>query len=451
MDVKAYSKIVFFSCGAALLMGTLFSIKLSQFTGVTNEYDLKRLLVIVCLSIFSIFLIFVKNVEFRAFSREAKILAAIAICAVSYSSIISKHPFFSFVEVINYGLLLIAFGVFTVCIRALKIETFYFSFYIYVLLFSIFTLSKYLLFLLFFYIDAKGFNINGLIYGYVNVRFFNQLQVMLIPMLFFPIFKSSYQKYITVSILILSLHWVVLLQSEARGAILSLICASGLICFFISRNNRRKFISTSAKGLALGIMFWLIFIIIIPSWLMDIENLQLRTSSSGRIDLWLFSLKSVMDSVWFGFGPMSFAWAEGKPLYNAHPHNSVVQLLYECGLITCSILVIGVIYYLSQSMRKLREEKLQMNAPALLSFLAGIIYSLFSGIIVMPFSQIMLVFFAAVIYQKEGASYNRIEINVLIILLISTLIGCYVILSTYQHEQLLPALFPRMWLHGLIG
>lgn len=54
MESKAYSKIVLVICGAGFLLGTLFSINFSRLVGVSNEYDIKRLIVIFCICFFSI-------------------------------------------------------------------------------------------------------------------------------------------------------------------------------------------------------------------------------------------------------------------------------------------------------------------------------------------------------------------------------------------------------------
>ncbi|WP_394498124.1 O-antigen ligase family protein [Shewanella sp. ENK2] len=319
----------------------------------------------------------------------------------------SKNPFFSGIELIYNGLLLIYFAFFVICMRALEKNKLYFGVYLYFLFFSIFTFVKYLLFLVFFYFDAKSFNIHELVYGYVNVRFFNQLQVMIIPILFWPFFHPECKRYKLASIIIISLHWVVLLQSEARGAALSLIISTGVLGYFLPSEKRFKLFFTSVKAFLFGGVLWLILIIIIPNWLMNVENLQLRTGSSGRIDLWFYSVKSIVDNIWFGFGPMSFAWAEGKPLYNAHPHNSVIQLLYEYGVVTWSVIVFGVFYFLRGKIQGLKCEYFQKTTPFLLSIFSGLIYSLFSGVIVMPFSQILLVFLVALVCHEGGLDITR--------------------------------------------
>ncbi|MGI2106986.1 O-antigen ligase family protein [Shewanella frigidimarina] len=451
VQLKTYSRGLLIVSACFFLLGTIFAVKFARLVGVESEYDIKRIIVIGCVWLFSLGLCFVKDIEFIRFSTATKAFVGIFFTLAVSSALLSKHPFWSGIEIANIALLICAFIFFVISIRTFEKDTIYFWVYTSFLLFSVFTFVKYILFLLFSYADAQSFDIHGLISGYVNVRFFNQLQVMVMPLLFLPFFSQNLARFKSISFIVISLHWTVLLQTEARGAILSLILASSLIMFFLSAVSRKQFIFTLLQTILLGIFLWLVFIIIIPYWLMDSANLQIRTTSSGRIDLWFYILQSIPEHLWFGFGPMSFTWAEGKPLPHAHPHNAVMQLLYEYGVITCIAITTWVISRVYNRLVMLKQLKNVSIIPIVYAVLAGLIYSLFSGVAVMPFAQILFVFMLSMLMQYGGNNDCKLGIltRIGLFLLISA-ISC-LLLATYKHQELLPAMFPRIWVNGLIS
>lgn len=451
MQLKTYSKGLFIVSACFFLLGTVFATKFADLVGIDSEYDIKRIIVIGCIWLFSLGICFVKNIEFIRLSIATKALALIFFTFAICSALLSKHPFWGAIEIANIGLLICAFIFFVISMRAFERDTVHFGVYACFLLFSVFTFVKYILFLLFSYADAQSFDIHGLISGYVNVRFFNQLQVMVMPLLFLPFFKQDLAKFRSVSFIVISLHWMVLLQSEARGGMLSLILASSFVSYFLCKDNRKRFIFTILQTIFAGFCLWLLFIIIIPSWLMDSANFQIRTSSSGRLDLWLYSLESIPERIFLGFGPMSSTWAEGKPLPHAHPHNSVMQLLYEYGVIICIACILWVVSRAYNKLQALTQVENVSLCPIIYAVLSALIYSLFSGVVVMPFAQILLVFLVAVLVQYVGRDFYQVGKLTRVMLFSGVSVASYVVLMTYKHEELLPALFPRIWVNGLIS
>ncbi|WP_282109361.1 O-antigen ligase family protein [Shewanella algicola] len=453
VKLDVYAKSVFLTSICFLLAGTLFATQLKHATLIDNEYDIKHWLVVSFVWLFSFLLCFVKDAELPKFSPVTKLFSCVFFVLAICSTFASKHPFWSLVEVSNIVLLINAFLIFTVSLRAINRDSLLFGGYSLFLLFSIFTFTKYILFLIFSYVDGLSFNIHGLISGYVNVRFFNQLQVMILPILFQPFFNSKLSKFESISFVVISLHWAVLLQTEARGGLLSLIFAACLIILFLSKDSRKKFTVALFKTILGGVFLWLVFIIIIPYWLMNSENLQLRTTSSGRVDLWLYVIKSISEHLWLGFGPMSFAWADGKPLPNAHPHNSIMQLLYEYGIITCVAITTWVISRAYKPLVMLKQLNNISMVPIVYAVLAGIIYSLFSGVAVMPFAQVLFVFMVAMLMLcgTPDTDTNKFGLLTRIGLFLLVSAASCLLIMTYGHPELKPAMFPRIWVNGLIS
>ncbi|WP_241904941.1 O-antigen ligase family protein [Shewanella sp. 10N.286.52.C2] len=451
IQLKTYSKLVFISFVCVLLLGTVFAGDFTPFVGVDSQYDIKRMLVVFFICLSSLGLCFVKEVEFIRVSKVTASFLGIFLSLAILSALYSKHPFWGMLEIANMGLLLCAFLIFTTSIKALNREKFFLGLYLCALLFSIFTFIKYILFLLFSYADAQSFDIHGLISGYANVRFFNQLQVMVIPLLFLPYFCQNLTKFKRFLFIVLSLHWLVLLQTQARGGMLSLILASSLIAFFLSQHTRQQFISIVLKTIMAGVVLWLVFIIAIPHWLMESSNFQLRTTSSGRVDLWLYILTHIPESLWLGFGPMSFTWAEAKPLPHAHPHNLIMQILYEYGAISCVAFTAWCVNRLYSRLDSIQQQTIPGITPIVFAVLSGLICSLFSGVAVMPFAQLALVFLVAILAQFDSCHVYKAALHTRVVLFVSVVLMGSLLFMTYKSDELLSALFPRIWVNGLIS
>jgi O-Antigen ligase. len=184
---------------------------------------------------------------------------------------------------------------------------------------------------------------------------------------------------------------------------------------------------------------------------MKTTTFQMRTGSSGRLDLWLYVLHAMPESLWLGFGPMSFTWAEGKPLPHAHPHNSIMQLLYEYGVISAMVCITWAGRSIYKRLRYLQQTMDLTLIPTVYALLSGLCYSLFSGVVVMPFAQLLLVFVIAMQIQGNTFQFYKVGIWIKIILFLVVSVMTLVLMTSYKHEELLPALFPRMWVSGLIS
>ncbi|GIU46460.1 hypothetical protein TUM3794_39080 [Shewanella colwelliana] len=449
MELKTYSWALLSAFVCIFLLGTIFGFDLSYV--VDNEYDLKRVLVIGFVWLSSLFFVAVKDIEVIRLSLVTKLCLSSFFILATCSAFYSIHPFWGVVELCNLVLLVAAFFLFVTSIRITGRDRLYLGVYFGFLFFSVLTLVKYILFLVFSYADEQSFDIHGLLSGYVNVRFFNQLQVMIVAMLLLPFCYQDLTKFKRVSIAIISLHWAVMLQTEARGAILSLISAFCVMLYFITADIRMRMARTMFITLLIGAFLWLVFIIAIPYWLMGSIDLQIRTASSGRLDLWYYVLTSMSEHFWLGWGPMSFTWAESKPLPNAHPHNSIMQILYEYGAIAAVLLVSWAFNLVYRWLTWIKSSQSISSIPVTYAVLSALIYSLFSGITVMPFAQLMLVFLIAMQIQCREASFIKVQVWPKVFTFLLVTVASLMLLSTYKHEELLPALFPRIWINGLIG
>ena len=351
-------------------------------------------------------------------------------------------------------------------------------FFGFALFFSICIAVKFFLLLFFHALDANRPDVHSLVAGFMNVRFFNQLQVMLLPLLCLSFYIEPLKKYKRAAMLAFSVQWLILLQSEARGALLAIVFAAVVVYRFLPANLGKTFVLPMLKAVVFGTLLWLVLIIIIPLFIFDSPIWQLRTNSSGRIDMWIYILQAIPERIGLGYGPMSFAWAEARPLPNAHSHNALMQFLYEFGVVAFILLVswsLIILWSILKRLTLLREkvgekpsEHLAKNSQSSLetgshiciekdttdivlafALFALWIYAMFDGVIVMPLSQALLVSLLAVNCRQYAP---RVIILSWKVVLMAAVITCAALLiASLGDTALNPQMYPRLWLTGIIN
>ncbi|MEL4255913.1 O-antigen ligase family protein [Shewanella xiamenensis] len=308
----------------------------------------------------------------------------------------------------------------------------------------------------------------------MNVRFFNQLQVMLLPLLCLSFYIEPLKKYKRAAMVTFSVLWLILLQSEARGAVLALVVAAVVVYRFLSTDLRKGFIRPILKAVAFGTLLWLVLIIIIPLFIFDSPIWQLRTNSSGRIDMWIYILHAIPERIGLGYGPMSFAWAEARPLPNAHPHNALMQFLYEFGVVAFILATSWSLIILWSILKRLTllgekpSEHLGKNSQSSLdtgshigiendttdivlvfALLTLWIYAMFDGVIVMPLSQALLVALLAV--NCRHYQPRVIALPWKVVLMAVVIISGALLITSLGDTALNQQMYPRLWLTGIIN
>lgn len=457
-------------------MGSLLSGYLSGFAGLSNTYDLKRILVIVFVMVAMVLLSYRKSVPIAILSPYTCWVVCVILILGFISALNSKHTFWSLIELANFLLLFCLFYIVGVLIADIGKTVVLQCFFWFALFFSVCFSVKFFLLLLFHALDANRPDVHSLVAGFMNVRFFNQLQVMLMPLLCLSFYIEQLKKYKQAAMLAFSVLWLILLQSEARGALLAMVVAAFVVYSFLPVDLRKAFIRPIIKAVALGTLLWLVLIIIIPLFIFDSQIWQLRTNSSGRIGMWIYILQTIPEHVWLGHGPMSFAWAEARPLPNAHPHNALLQVLYEFGVFAFILLVSWSLIKLWSILKRLKllvaessehlAEKPQScinkipdtdsgrdtdttDIVLVFALCAIWIYAMFDGVIVMPLSQALLVALLALNCHQYQPRAIALPLKVT---LVATLITCSALLITSLGDEALDKqLYPRLWLTGIIN
>lgn len=254
-----------------------------------------------------------------------------------------------------------------------------------------------------------------------NRRFFNQVQVMLIPA---ALYFISDKKLSNIAFLVLTINLFFLLLSDGRGALLTTMIVIFLYLHHDS-SSRAKVTKSILVSVVVFILFWWMY--------SDSSSKLVSFSSSGRIEMWLYTL-STFDGVteWlFGQGSMTFNFRGVLE----HPHNSLLQVLYGWGTLGAISVAIPILYILvgaASVQTKLNSSELVL----FLSFFAGLFYSMFSGVLVMPASQTLFTILFAInlklFESKQRVAVSPLRISKVIIIVVTSLY-IYTCIASYCH------------------
>lgn len=481
-SIPIFSRIILLIFFALFFLGSVLSGYITGYLGVDNAYDLKRILVILFIVLSAFGLLWRPSIPIIVLSPFTLWVVASLFILGLISTLFSRHPFWSFVELANFLLLLSLFYVIGVLIADIGRTAALQYFFGFALFFSVCIAVKFFLLLLFHALDANRPDVHSLVAGFMNVRFFNQLQVMLLPLLCLSFYIEPLKKYKRAAMLVFGVLWLILLQSEARGAVLALVVAAVVVYRFLPSSLGKAFIRPIMKAVAFGTLLWLVLIIIIPLFIFDSQIWQLRTNSSGRIDMWIYILQEIPERLGLGYGPMSFAWAEARPLPSAHPHNALMQFLYEFGVVAFILATSWSLITLwaklkwltllgekvgekvgekpSEHLAKNRQSSLDTDSHkgiktdttdiVLVFVLCAIwMYAMFDGVMVMPLSQALLMALLALNCRHCQSQVITLPFKVA---LVAILITCGALLiESFGDGALNPQLYPRLWLTGIIN
>jgi hypothetical protein len=122
------------------------------------------------------------------------------------------------------------------------------------------------------------------------------------------------------------------------------------------------------------------------------EAMQRGTTLTGRGRIWMEAFERFLRAPVLGEGPGMLARDPGLGGWGAHPHNSVLLIAAETGLV--GLLSVGML--VTRALRHLPRLAAERR-PWALALLAGGFHSLLSGTIIMPASQALLVLALAMV------------------------------------------------------
>jgi len=457
------------------------------FTDITFLYNEKRIIVSGLLILAGLSVAFISNKKLK---KVHSLLPGyvwwgilISLLLLSISILQTEYPVYGIVEV---GLYLLLFWVALITAnitnshkygRYAVITSACFLVFFYVLKFSL----GYTFYLLEFK-DFPLWPANGIktgVIGFVNIRFFNQVQVFTLPLLLGgALFAIQKQKLAGYFLLVLSANWwMLLIESAGRGVFLSTLTAALIVLYFFRESTHRwmwHFLGTLLLGYFLKI---LLFDIIPPDTGFSKSIIR---GGSPRVSLYPKTFFASLNRPLLGHGPMAFANINSD-FFRGHPHNSILQLLYEFGYPVTIVIGLGGIYGIKQWLEQTQKlfsspsganyDQTIIRVSLTVALLGGLLYSLLSGVIVMPLSQLWLalVFGTMVgLYTNHDSKeehlrpiniYKVIGVKLLILLASISLISILIkdVPHLRENEQRFVeetdrhVFRPRFWQQGKIG
>lgn len=200
--------------------------------------------------------------------------------------------------------------------------------------------------------------------------------------------------------MLLALWWMLVIVSGTRGTWMALSVAAVILAFVAWRTCVGWLrIQVAAFGVG-AFLFWGLFVLL-PVLLGQDATIENRLSNieslSGRGELWAMAWTQIQAHPWLGIGPMHLAAMPFE--YGAHPHNAVLQLAAEWGVIATLAIILPAVFGIYHLLARLRQQASDHPTNVLLmclsaSLLAAGAQSMVDGVIVMPYSQLWLALIA---------------------------------------------------------
>jgi putative inorganic carbon (hco3(-)) transporter len=305
---------------------------------------------------------------------------------------------------------------------------------------------------------------------FVHKRFFNHTQTWTLPiligLLLFYLNKNRKEKVAHIFIFILiSFWWMLIFASGARGSFIALFSALLVILLFF-RKDVFPFIKTAAGTSMVGGIFYYLFFRVIASDGIPI----IRTSDSGRFQMWERAIDLWLNEPLFGIGPLQYAKIINSTPYFSHPHNFYIQFLTEWGLIAFVSLVLMLFVFYKMIIGNFKNtHRNPANKIIYIAFVwaitSALIHASLSGVMHTPLSQIWLILICAWLIghskttnknslsKYKNSKYGYIIYLILLIVLISIITNDISSLTSSYEEYLNKysghSLYSRFWEQGL--
>jgi len=456
---------------AALGLGILLALPLEIYPAVENLHDLQRagqILIFFVAGLAGISIL--RNGSPIAMRREVWGALVVVLALGVVSSIVSKKPFWAFVEVSVFVSCLLVFFISSI-ICARNPEKYKYVLHCAVVFSCSWIVLKFFILYTFVFISGLGaVDPWFLLSGFDNIRFFAQFSIIMMPLLALPLLMGASRRWIFW--FLLSMWWCLLIFSGTRGGWIAIALVAFI--FFLLGSGARKWAIIQGKSALSGLlMFWILTGPIPLICGMQVTNHavdRLNASSSGRVDLWSQAVDAWWKNPLMGLGPMHLANTnQGRA---AHPHQLFLQWAAEWGSISLIILLCIIGYALHEMFKQIRQrgedgkgEELYVCVSA--SILAALILGMVDGIFVMPVSQIWFSVLLGWLFA-EHARYSRtnhsVPISKSMALSFLVLFGAPIIFlllvlirdgsnhgdrQQMQHSMSEP-IQPRFWLRGRI-
>lgn len=260
--------------------------------------------------------------------------------------------------------------------------------------------------------------------AFINIRHYDDT---LLPCLFLLWHRPGFLKRKPLLVFFCASFYLLTLWIDAaRAAWLSIFF--GLLFCLCYGNRFYKNLLLPALSILASLAMYACVLALLPK---TAEYTVMRSTSSGRLDMWMASIDLWLQNFFLGIGGANFVFYEKvNHLSLGNVHNVVLQFLMEWGLVGL-VFLMGVMYYYIKCIL-LAKNKI----PTLLfaGAVAQIVNMLFSASYVYPQSQVALALYFAYVLtfalKSNNISYEshltrskqKYNINVFVVILMCTAI-----------------------------
>ncbi|GAA5523912.1 hypothetical protein Maes01_00461 [Microbulbifer aestuariivivens] len=288
-----------------------------------------------------------------------------------------------------------------------------------------------------------------------NIRFFNQVQAFIIPLLLVALRSPKFGRF---AALFLFLNFLLMLVSGVRGLPLSLMIV-GIAGWILLPRLRSNFHYTLLLFVSAFVSYLLIRVSYPESHL---HNDIFRTHSSGRVMIWGELIESLSWShLVLGSGSGSYSYSDFERI-EGHPHNSILQFVFEWGGIATIALCVAVLRVLFQAWKSIQNNLHEVPTIAregvLIAAAVSALYSLFSGLVVMPVPQTLIFLYMGLlwggridaweVHNRRRLSYRSLVSYPLIFLTLLTYVTLFSAYFVQQGSDPDAKRGPRLWVEG---
>lgn len=247
-------------------------------------------------------------------------------------------------------------------------------------------------------------------WGFANIRFWSHVATWLVPLFGVTLEVGPFRRSSLWKILVMfsaGIFWWLIFVSSARGSFISLVAAA-IIAFSFLKKDAFLYYKRLAYQLFLGVGFWLVLSVILPSLLSEgVEMRGVDSDSSGRMRLWYEAWIMSLQHFPLGMGPQSWlthdlitdGYRSGSEI--ASPHNMYLLWAAEYGWLgVLGLALIGVQFLkrVTEVSRRRSGDARQhtlLQGAVLMSVLAALIHAGVSGVLIAPASMLVGLFVLA--------------------------------------------------------
>lgn len=313
---------------------------------------------------------------------------------------------------------------------------------------------------------SRSIDLDVLILGYANPRFPSAFHVLMLPFLAAAASDRQERTLVRVPAFVsLCFLWAINLGLGTRGIWLAFAVGLPASMILLGPGSSKRLTIALVLGCVAGILLYAVLFRFGPSTVGNgtavpspLDNVNTVTS---RDVLWQLSWQAIRSSPFLGIGPMQFA-SYGSQV-GAHPHNWMLQIGSEWGLVALALLLWGL-YVLMQLVRRARGES-RLVAPVT-AVLAALVLGLVDGNLIMPVSQTgfflvlgLLVGTLAPRHEVNPAPRGRLVLICTFGAAAATMLPMYAVesyslqpteISRFQNAHPGMWMVPRFWEQGLL-